>query len=513
MIDNQYILVLDYGSQYNQLIVRRIREMNVYAILEHHDMDFSKLKDDKNLKGIVLSGGPNSVYEEGAFTIDDSIFELNVPILGVCYGMQLISQKLGGQVVPGTVKEFGKTEIVVDALETSVLFKGTAKEQITWMSHMDKVVSIPDGFVKVAHSQNTEFVAIENKVKNIYGIQFHPEVTHSQYGFQILENFVKECGLTQKWSMENIVDTLVQDIRDKVGNDQVILALSGGVDSSVVAYLLEKAIPNQLTCVFVDHGLLRKDEAQNVVDMFSHMKLNLIVKNEQDLFFSKLKGLTDPEAKRKAIGNTFIEVFDNVASTIKDAKWLAQGTIYADVIESGTKTAQTIKSHHNVGGLPEDMQFKLIEPLRDLFKDEVRKLGLILGMPEKMVYRQPFPGPGLGIRVMNEVTKENVAILQDVDAIVREEILAGNDKFHAWQYFAVLLNGVKSVGVVGDQRQYGEVVAVRAVSSIDGMSADFCDIDHTTLARISTRIINEVRGVSRVVYDITSKPPGTIEWE
>ncbi|WP_423363102.1 glutamine-hydrolyzing GMP synthase [Mycoplasma sp. P36-A1] len=513
MIDKQYILVLDYGSQYNQLIVRRIREMGVYSVLQHHDIDIEELKKDKLLKGIVLSGGPNSVYEEGAFTINPGIFDLNVPILGVCYGMQLISQELGGKVVPGTVKEFGKTEISVDDVKGSTLFKDTADKQVTWMSHMDKVISIPESFTKVAHSDNTEFVAMENNEKQIYGIQFHPEVTHTQFGGQILKNFVELCDIQDKWSMVDIVDTLVNDIRAKVGKDNVILALSGGVDSSVVAYLLEKAIPGQLTCVFVNHGLLRKNEAEQVEKMFSHMNLKLIVKDERELFFKKLKGATDPEAKRKIIGGTFIDVFDEVASTIDNAKWLAQGTIYADVIESGTKTAETIKSHHNVGGLPEDLQFGLVEPLRELFKDEVRKLGVILGMPEHMVYRQPFPGPGLGIRVMNEVTPDKVAILQDVDAIVREEIEAGPDKFNAWQYFAVLLNGVKSVGVVGDQRQYGEVVAVRAVSSIDGMSADFCDIDHKSLAKISTRIINEVPGVARVVYDITSKPPGTIEWE
>ncbi|MDR1781626.1 MAG: glutamine-hydrolyzing GMP synthase [Bacilli bacterium] len=506
----EYILVLDYGSQYNQLIVRRIRELGVYAKLVHHNVDVEILKDDALLKGIILSGGPNSVYEEDAFTIDTAIFDLNVPILGICYGMQLICQKLGGEVIPGTVKEFGKTAIEVNT--NSTLFKGTNEHQITWMSHTDKVIKIPDSYVKVAHSKNTEFVGIEDKDNKIFGIQFHPEVTHTEYGMRILQNFIDECKIKDTWKMENVVDELINNIREEVQGDRVLCALSGGVDSSVVAYLLAKAIGSNLTCVFVDHGLLRKNEAKQVIELFKSLNVEFILAEEQELFFKKLRGVCDPERKRKIIGATFIEVFDKISSGLDNIKFLAQGTIYADVIESGTKTAQTIKSHHNVGGLPANLQFKLIEPIRDLFKDEVRNLGRVLGMPEHIVNRQPFPGPGLAIRVLNDVTAEKVSLLQDVDEIVRNEIEKKDDKFNAWQYFAVL-TGAKSVGVIGDMRNYGEVVAIRAVSSIDGMSADFCRIDYDALAHMATRIINEVPGVARVVYDITSKPPGTIEWE
>lgn len=506
----EYILVLDYGSQYNQLIVRRIRELGVYSILVHHDIDIEELKNDKFLKGIILSGGPNSVYEDDAFDVDSGIFALGVPILGLCYGMQLISHKFGGKVEPGTKREFGKIEVSV--IDDSSIFKGTDGTQITWMSHTDKVTSIPEGYTNLATSDNTDFVGIENKEKNIYGIQFHPEVSHTQFGTEILKNFVEVCDINDSWSMENVVEQLVNNIKDEVKDEKVLLALSGGVDSSVVAFLLEKAIGHNLTCVFVDHGLLRKDEAKQVVDVFKKLDIELIHCEKQELFYNKLAGVCDPEAKRKIIGNTFIDVFDEVASQLNDIKYLAQGTIYADVIESGTKTAETIKSHHNVGGLPEDLKFSLIEPLRELFKDEVRELGKVLGMPDHIVNRQPFPGPGLGIRIMNDVTADKVALLQDVDAIVREEIESVEGKHDAWQYFAVLV-GVKSVGVIGDKRLYGEVVAIRAVSSVDGMSADFCRIDYDSLTKMTSRILNEVEGVARVVYDITSKPPGTIEWE
>lgn len=507
---HDYILVLDYGSQYNQLIVRRIRELGVYSILEHHDFDIEKLKEDKNLKGIILSGGPNSVYEEDAYTVDKAIYDLGVPILGICYGMQLTTQLFGGEVKPGTIKEFGRTPIKV--VKDNTLFNNTPDSQITWMSHTDKVVSIPEVFEKIAESENTEFVAIQHKEKPIFGIQFHPEVTHTEYGMQILENFIALCDIKDEWSMNNVVDDLIKGIQAKVGDEQVLLALSGGVDSSVVGYLLSKAIGKQLTCVFVDHGLLRKGEREQVIEAFSNLDLNFIVKDEKELFLSRLKGVCEPEAKRKIIGNTFIEVFDEVAQSLDNIKFLAQGTIYADVIESGTKTAETIKSHHNVGGLPEDMNFELIEPLRDLFKDEVRELGRVIGVPNAIVERQPFPGPGLAIRIMNDVDEEKLRILQDVDLIVRQEIEKAEDKHQAWQYFAVYL-GIKSVGVVGDQRRYGQVMAIRAVSSIDGMSADFAPIDHQSLGEMATRIINEVPEVARVVYDITSKPPGTIEWE
>lgn len=510
-MDKEYILVLDYGSQYNQLIVRRIRELNVYSKLVSHKIDFDILKNDKNLKGIILSGGPDSVYEKDAFDLDKKIFDLNIPILGICYGMQIISQKLGGKVEPGQIKEFGKTEIeVIDS--NSILFKNTKEKQITWMSHMDKVVKIPSNFKKVAISKDTDYVAIEDIENKIYGIQFHLEVTHTEFGMQILKNFIDICNINDKWLIENIIDNIIEDIRIKVGNKKVLCALSGGVDSSVVAALLSKAIGNQLTCIFVNNGLLRKGEFEQVVNTFSNMNLNLIAKDAQDVFLNNLKGIVFPEEKRKIIGKTFIDIFESESKKLDDISFLAQGTIYPDVIESGTSTADTIKSHHNVGGIPENMQFELIEPLRNLFKDEVRKLGLLLDLPKEIVYRQPFPGPGLSIRIMGEVTKEKLNLLKNVDHILRREIEKDENHYGAWQYFAVLV-GAKSVGVVGDKRRYGEVIAIRSVSSVDGMSADFSRIDFEVLSNISSKIINEVDDVSRVVYDITSKPPGTIEWE
>ena len=509
--DMEKIIVLDFGSQYNQLITRRIREFGVYSELLSHRLTAKEIEEMKP-KGIIFSGGPNSVYDENAFHIDPEIFELGIPILGICYGMQLMAHNLGGKVESAESKEYGQAFIEVS--DDAVLFQDTPKTQQVWMSHGDLVTEVPTGFEVVATSENCPIAAMQNKERNFYALQFHPEVRHSEYGNDILRNFAfSVCGCSGDWTMDNFIDMQIEKIRAQVGSEKVLLALSGGVDSSVVGVLLNKAIGDQLTCIFVDHGLLRKGEAEQVMDMLGgKFGLNIIKVDAKDRFLSKLEGVSDPEQKRKIIGNEFIRVFDDEAAKLEGIRWLAQGTLYTDIIESGTDTAQTIKSHHNVGGLPEDMQFQLIEPLNTLFKDEVRALGLQMGMPENVVWRQPFPGPGLGIRVLGEVTEEKLEIVRESDAILREEIQKAGLERDIWQYFTVL-PGIRSVGVMGDGRTYDYTIGIRAITSIDGMTADFARIDWDLLQKISVRIVNEVAHVNRVVYDITSKPPATVEWE
>jgi len=508
--EQELILVLDFGSQYNQLITRRIREMGVYSELHDHEISIEEIKK-MNPKGIILSGGPNSVYEEGSFTVDPEIFDLGVPVMGICYGMQLMTKLLGGSVERANEREYGKAVIKA---ETHSLFTKLPEEQTVWMSHSDKVINLPEGFNVIAHSPSCKYAAIENPERNLYGVQFHPEVRHSEYGNDLLRNFIREiCKCTGEWTMENFIEIEIEKIREKVGDRKVICAMSGGVDSSVVAVLIHKAIGDQLTCIFVDHGLLRKGEGDMVMKQFGEgFNMNIIRVDAKERFMSKLAGVSDPEKKRKIIGNEFVYLFDEEATKLKDADFLAQGTLYTDIIESGTKTAQTIKSHHNVGGLPEDMQFELIEPVNTLFKDEVRALGIELGIPEHLVWRQPFPGPGLGIRVLGEITEEKLEIVRESDAILREVIAEEGLERDIWQYFTVLPD-IRSVGVMGDYRTYDYTVGVRAVTSIDGMTSDFARIDWEVLQKVSSRIVNEVDHVNRVVYDITSKPPSTIEWE
>ena len=506
------ILVLDFGSQYNQLITRRIRDFGISSELLSHKLSAEEIKE-MHPKGIIFSGGPNSVYAKDAFKVDPEIYKLGIPILGICYGMQLMSYDLGGKVEPADDSEYGRADIeVID--DDAVMFKGLPKKQYVWMSHGDRVVEAPEGFKVVATSKNCPISAIANDEKKLYGIQFHAEVRNSQYGLDILKKFAFDvCGAKANWSMDDFIDMQVESIRKEVGDKKVILGLSGGVDSSVTAVLIHKAIGDQLTCIFVDHGLLRKNEADEVMNALSRdLGVKIVKVDAADRFLGKLKGISDPEQKRKIIGKEFVEVFNEEAKKMKDAEYLAQGTLYTDVIESGTDTAQTIKSHHNVGGLPKKLGFKLIEPLRSLFKDETRELGEKLGIPHDLVWRQPFPGPGLGIRVLGEITPEKLEIVRESDAILREEIKKAGLDEEIWQYFTVL-PGIRSVGVMGDGRTYDYAVGIRAVTSIDGMTADFAKIPWDVLQKISVRIVNEVDHVNRILYDVTSKPPSTIEWE
>ena len=510
--DFDEIIVLDFGSQYNQLITRRLRDFGIYSELLPHDISMDQIRQI-NPKGIIFSGGPNSIYDQNALKVDPEIFKLGIPILGICYGMQLMASYLNGKVEKAANSEYGRADIEVEDTN-SVLFAGLPKDEYVWMSHGDLVTGAPAGFETVASSKNCPIAAIANDQAKMYGIQFHAEVRNTQYGLDILRNFAfKVCGAKADWSMTDFIDLQIAEIRKTVGDKKVILGLSGGVDSSVTATLLHKAIGNQLTAIFVDHGMLRKNEGDEVMAALNRdLGVNIIRVNAQERFLTKLKGVTDPEQKRKIIGKEFIEVFADEAKKIKDVDFLAQGTLYTDVIESGTNTAQTIKSHHNVGGLPKDLHFKLIEPLRKLFKDEVRELGEKLGIPHDLVWRQPFPGPGLGIRVIGEVTEDKLKLVRDSDAILRDEIKKAGLQEKVWQYFTVL-PGIKSVGVMGDGRTYDYTIGIRAVTSIDGMTADFARLPWDVLQKISTRIVDEVPNINRVVYDVTSKPPSTIEWE
>ena len=508
------VLVVDFGAQYAQLIARRVREAHVYSEIVPHRITASEVQK-KNPRAIILSGGPKSVHVEGAPVLDPAIYDLGIPIFGICYGHQLIAQQLGGEVSRGGRGEYGRA-LFTRNNETSTLLHDLPSEYSVWMSHFDFVARMPEGFTSSASTPDAPIAVMENAQRKVWAVQFHPEVVHSEYGQKILERFLIElAGCTPNWTMDSIIDTQVAAIRAQVGNARAICGLSGGVDSSVAAALVHKAIGAQLTCVYVDTGLMRKGESEQVVEMFQrNMGIELIHVSAGEKFFNKLTGVVEPEAKRKAIGELFVRIFEENTGGVTDAEFLVQGTLYPDVIESGGSdgTASVIKSHHNVGGLPEDMTLKLVEPLRTLFKDEVRKLGSELGLPDEMVWRQPFPGPGLGVRIIGEVTPERVAILQEADAIVREEVrLAGLER-DIWQAFAVLAD-IRSVGVMGDERTYGHPIIIRAVTSDDAMTADWARLPYDLLEKMSNRIINEVPGINRVVYDVTSKPPGTIEWE
>lgn len=504
------LVILDYGSQYTQLIARKARELGVYSIIVPYRASAAAVKAHQP-RGIVLSGGPNSVYDKDAPSLTPELLELGVPVLGICYGMQLLAQHFGGTVTAGTTREYGEATLTMSG--ESALLPSSAAGSTIWMSHGDHVTSVPSGFTVTATSGDI-ICAIESADRHIHGLQFHPEVAHSREGKAILGRFLDECGFARDWSAGSLIDEAVARIREQAGDARVVCALSGGVDSSVAATLVDRAIGKQQTCIFVDTGLLRQDEYDEVLAAYAEVGLNVTPVRAAETFYAKLAGATDPEAKRKIIGAEFIDIFEQGAAKLGGADFLVQGTLYPDVIESVSVNGPsvTIKSHHNVGGLPEKMQLSLIEPLRELFKDEVRELGSALGLPDAIVQRQPFPGPGLAIRIIGEVTPERIAVLQQADAIVRAEIDAHAMRPDVWQFFAVLLP-IKSVGVMGDGRTYEQVAAIRAVSSTDGMTADWSRLPHDLLARMSSRIISEVRGINRVVYDITSKPPGTIEWE
>ncbi|MGB2599102.1 MAG: glutamine-hydrolyzing GMP synthase [Candidatus Omnitrophota bacterium] len=508
------ILVIDFGSQYVQLIARRIRENRVRSLVESPSISINKIKKI-DPAGIILSGGPSSVYDRHAPTLDPKVLQLGIPVLGICYGMQVIGKITGGNIKKSGKREYGHTVVQFD--RHSNLFKGISKKGVTWMSHRDKVAKLPKGFKSIASSGNTRNAAFEDPERKISGVQFHPEVVHTENGGKILKNFLFNiCGCKRTWTMKSFIEHQIKDARDMVGNKQVILGLSGGVDSTVCAVLLHKAIGKQLHCIFVDNGLLRKNEVEKVKKLFTkNIKLDLIVIDAEKKFLKALKGVTDPEKKRKIIGRIFIKVFEESAKKIKNAAFLAQGTLYPDVIESQSffgGPSKTIKSHHNVGGLPRKMGLKLVEPLRELFKDEVRKVGAELGLPEEMTGRQPFPGPGLAVRVLGETTRDRLDILREVDWIIVDIAKKYGIYSKTWQMFGVLLP-VKSVGVMGDMRTYENTVAIRAVTSVDGMTADWAKIPYKILGELSNKIINEVEGVNRVVYDISSKPPSTIEWE
>lgn len=513
MRHEESILILDYGSQYTQLIARRIRESSIYSEIHPHSFPIEKIKE-LNPKGIILSGGPLSVYDDGAPEIDEELFSLGVPVLGICYGLQLIAKAFGGSVEPAKSREYGKAQIQL--LQPTKLFDGARNNSTVWMSHGDYITKVPEGFSITSRTENSPICSLADQMRNIYGVQFHPEVAHTEEGKKIIDNFLyKICGCEGKWTAENFIGENIKEIREKVGDRTALLALSGGVDSSVAATLVDKAIGKQLVCIHVDNGLMRKNESAKVVEMFRRSyNLNLIHVDASDLFLSRLEGVTNPEEKRKIIGNTFIEVFEKEAKKFEDIEYLVQGTLYPDVIESVSVKGQsvTIKTHHNVGGLPEKMNLKLLEPFRELFKDEVRAIGRELNLPDEFIERHPFPGPGLAVRILGEITRERISVLQEADEIFIRLLHEHGLYEKIWQAFSVLLP-IQTVGVMGDARTYENVIALRAVTSTDGMTADWYRFEPDFLELVSNRIIRDVKGVNRVVYDISSKPPSTIEWE